>query len=144
MRCVFQKASFLILVLLLTRHGSSQDSCKNLNTAFNPEIVGLILVEEMPRFNNEIGLRSFSKYVQSRLIYPDSCSNENINTIMIVSFVVDTTGSLAEIQVIKSICPEMDKAICKILSESPKWESGLIRNEKVAVQMTMPIHIHFQ
>ncbi len=104
----------------------------------------MIAVEEMPKFNDDNSLKSFNKYVHKRLTYPDSCLNETVNSKMIVSFIVDTTGNVTDIQHIKSICPEMDKIIYQILVESPKWEPGSIRDQKVAVKITIPITINFK
>lgn len=134
----------IIIYLFFSWQSFSQDTCSNSNADYDPDIVGLILVEEMPKFNGDNSLKSFNKYIHERLTYPDSCSSENINSKMFVSFIVDTTGSVADIQFVKSICPEMDKIIYQILTDSPKWEPGSNRNKKVAVKFSIPITIDFR
>ena len=97
------------------------------------------IVEDMPLFDNKDPAISFRKYIQSQVniyshLVPDSISGR-----VIVQFFIDTTGSVVEAQVVRSLEPHLDSLASAIIAGSPKWSPALNRGHKVKIAMTFPI-----
>lgn len=73
--------------------------------------------------NKTIGLNEFLK---EQLDYPTNASIMGIEGTVVVKFKVLPEGTLSEIQVINSICPEYDGAVIKaIKASSGMWSPGM-------------------
>ena len=60
------------------------------------------------------------------------------------SFVVDTDGSLKNIEVIRGIDPSLDREAVRVIREMPKWNPGVQNNMAVAVKYTVPVTFRLQ
>lgn len=56
-----------------------------------------------------------------------------------MSFVVDKTGSLEDIKVLRGVEKSLDDEALRILKTSPKWKPGIQNGRPVKVAYTMPI-----
>lgn len=70
------------------------------------------------------------KYVRDRVHYPDNVSAD-IKGLVGVSFIVNTDGSLTDIQIKRSLHPALDEQVVQILKGMPKWNPALKNGKKV-------------
>ena len=97
------------------------------------------IVESEPSFMNG-GRTAFLKYVSERLRYPSHARKIGIEGKVFVQFVVDKSGQMTDIQVIKGIGAGCDEEVLRILKEAPKWSPGKQRGVPVKVRMVVPVH----
>ena len=95
------------------------------------------VVEESPMYPG--GMSELMKYLQQNIKYPKECKENGIQGRVIVQFVVNTDGSLGNLNVIKPLNPELDKEAIRVVSEMPKWIPGRQRGKPVRVRFTIPI-----
>lgn len=93
--------------------------------------------EQLPQFKE--GWEKFYKFIDDNLIYPKEMKDNNIQFRVLVTFVVDTDGSLFNIRVAKPYGYGADEEAIRLMTLSPKWIPGLINDKRVKVQMTIPI-----
>lgn len=56
-----------------------------------------------------------------------------------VSFVIDKSGEVRDVKVIRSVDPLLDDEAVRIVTASPKWRPGRVKGQKVNVELTIPI-----
>jgi TonB family protein len=93
-------------------------------------------VERVPEFPGGIAnLLQFFKHNQKIKTGSDGTSGR-----VIVSFIVETDGSLTDIKVVRGISTDCDAEALRLLKMSPKWTPGTIGGKPVRVQYTVPVN----
>jgi len=82
---------------------------------------------------------AFRTWVNERLIYPETAKNNGIQGRVILSFIVDTDGTVRDVIVLRSVDPELDKEGVRVISMSPKWTPGQEKGKPVKVRYNFPI-----
>lgn len=93
-----------------------------------------VVVEEMPKFNNG-GLDKARDYIAQNIKYPTN----GIEGRMYVNFIVESDGRVSNVKVVKSINPDIDKEVIKVIENMPNWTPGRQRGKNVPVQFTIPV-----
>lgn len=100
------------------------------------------VVQQMPEFPG--GQSLLLKYLATRIKYPVIAQENGIQGRVSCSFVVDTDGSLKDIEVIRGIDPSLDKEAVRVIREMPKWNPGIQNDMAVAVKYTVPVTFRLQ
>lgn len=79
--------------------------------------------ETPPQFPG--GKQALIKYINENLKYPKKAMKEGIEGLVIVSFVIDATGTVGNFRVNKGIDYEMDNAAINLVKKMPKWKPAL-------------------
>gem|GEM_PF-4326214 len=59
-------------------------------------------------------------------------------------FVVDTSGNIKEIMIVRPLNPVADNELLRVLGLMPKWRPGKIYEKPVAVKITLPLKIPYK
>ena len=78
--------------------------------------------ETCPRFPG--GDKALSDFIKRNMIYPKCAKEKNIEGRVLVSFYVETDGSLTNLSIAKSVDSRLDKEALRIVKKMPKWEAG--------------------
>jgi periplasmic protein TonB len=100
--------------------------------------VPFILVEVKPTFKGG-DENVFRLWVQKRTIYPKIAEDNRIQGRVMITFIVETDGSVTNVKVLKSVDPILDNEALKAVMASPKWTPGRQRGEPVRVRFQIPI-----
>ena len=99
-------------------------------------------VEQMPRFpGGEAGLM---RYLQENIKYPPEAAKNDIEGRVIVQFIIDKTGQVGEVKVVRPISEELDAEAVRVVKTLPKFEPGRQDGEAVSVWYTLPISFKLQ
>ena len=99
-------------------------------------------VEQMPRFpGGEAGLM---RYLQGNIKYPPEAAKNDIEGRVIVQFIIDKTGQVGEVKVVRPISEELDAEAVRVVKALPKFEPGRQDGEAVSVWYTLPINFKLQ
>ncbi len=96
------------------------------------------IVEEFPKFNNA-GQEEFLRYVSSKLNYPSQARRMGIEGKVFVRFIVDRTGKMTDIEVVRGIGAGCDEEVLRVLNAAPAWQPGKQRGVPVNVRMMIPV-----
>lgn len=94
-------------------------------------------VEQMPEFPG--GLSAMNLYLSRNIRYPEDALKKGIQGKVIIRFVVDKTGELDDIQVIRSIYPSLDAEAKRVIKAMPKWKPGKQNGRVVRTSFTIPV-----
>ena len=101
-----------------------------------------IIVEDMPEFpGGEIALR---KYIAENVRYPEMAKENDIQGTVYVRFVVDTDGSVNNVEILRGVDPLLDKEARRVVETLPKWKPGRQRGKAVKVSHSVPIKFALQ
>jgi len=95
-------------------------------------------VEEVPQFPG--GVEAFSMFLGKNARYPANMRENGIQGRVIISFVVETDGSLSDVHVTRGIADELDREALRVISSSPKWKPGVQNGRLVRVAYSVPIN----
>ena len=94
-------------------------------------------VEQMPQFPG--GDAALIKYLDSHIQYPPEAAKNNIQGRVILQFVVDKTGEIGEVKVVRSVDKDLDEEAVRIIKTLPKFNPGRQNRQAVAVWYTLPV-----
>ena len=97
------------------------------------------VAEDMPTFNGKEASVGFREYVAKNLKYPDIAAENGIQGTVYVQFVVEPSGSVSNVKVLRGVDPALDKEAVRMVQSSPKWSPGKQRGKAVRVSFTFPI-----
>ena len=96
-----------------------------------------MIVEEMPEFpGGEEGMWS---WIGQNIRYPEQAKREGIQGVVVVNFVVDKTGKVGNINVVRSVNPLLDAEAIRAMGEMPVWKPGTQKGKAVDVKYTIPV-----
>ena len=99
-------------------------------------------VEIMPEFPG--GTTELMKYLSSNIKYPTISQEMGSAGRVIVQFVVNRDGSIANPTVVRGVDAYLDKEAIRVISSMPKWKPGVQNGKAVRVKYTVPVVFRLQ
>lgn len=85
------------------------------------------------------GMSGWNEYLSKNLKYPTQARRMGVEGTVIVVFVVNTDGSIQDVEVLRGIGGGCDEEALRVVSSAPKWEPGKQRGRPVRTRMRLPI-----
>lgn len=95
------------------------------------------VVEQMPEFPG--GFEALKAFITSSMKYPTIALENGIEGQVIASFIVDKTGKIPSVKILRGVDPSLDQEVLRIINSMPKWNPGMQNGEAVDVTFTLPI-----
>jgi TonB family protein len=96
-----------------------------------------ITAEQMPIYPG--GWTALNRRLSETLHYPDSAISNRIEGRVFISFVIDTTGTITNVKILKGIGGGCDQEAARVIQSMPAWQPGRHHGQAVRVQLTLPI-----
>jgi len=106
--------------------------------AVEEEAIPFQLVEQKPSFQGG-DANEFSKWVNSRLVYPEIAKENGVQGRVTLQFTVEADGRVTNVRVLRGVDESLDKEAVRVVSSSPKWKPGKQRDRAVKVTYTFPV-----
>jgi len=94
-------------------------------------------VEQQAEFPG--GPAAFARFLQKNLKYPAAAQRANVSGRVYVQFVVNTDGSIQDVQVLKSVGFGCDEEAVRVIKSVPRWNPGKQSGRAVRSRFTQPI-----
>lgn len=85
------------------------------------------------------GMAALGAYLSKNLRYPAPAQRANISGKVFVSFVVNTDGSIQDVQILKGLGFGTDEEALRVVKGMPKWKPGKQSGRPVRVKFNLPI-----
>ncbi|MCL2072345.1 MAG: energy transducer TonB [Marinilabiliaceae bacterium] len=95
------------------------------------------IVEESPEFPG--GEAALLRYLAQNTKYPPIAQENNITGKVTVQFVVEPTGDVSNVKVLRPVDPSLDREAIRVVQSLPRFKPGKQRNRPVRVYYTVPI-----
>ena len=102
------------------------------------EVIFVGNVEEKPTFNGG-DANEFSKWVNTRLVYPEIAKENGIEGRVTLQFTISKEGRLEDVKVLATPDETLAKEAVRVVSSSPKWKPGKQRDRAVKVSYVFPV-----
>lgn len=112
-------------------------SSGDITEEYDPDGEVFMFVEEMPGFPG--GERALLEFINKNLRFPQIALENGISGRVICTFVIDGRGKVSDIQVTRSVDPNLDREAVRVISMMPDWKPGKQRGKPVRVRYTLPI-----
>jgi protein TonB len=97
--------------------------------------------EIMPEFPG--GISAFIKYLQRNLQQP-SDFEPGQKIVVVVQFVISTTGEIEGIEILQSGREDLDHEVLRVVGKMPHWKPGMQNGRAVAVYYKVPVTFVYQ
>ncbi len=102
----------------------------------------LDFAEVMPRY--EGGVSAMGNFFQRNLHYPGSARSIGQEGIVYVRFVVNNTGQVVDVEVVKGVSTVLDREAMRVVALMKKWKPGMQHDIPVNVRMVLPIKFQLE
>jgi periplasmic protein TonB len=96
----------------------------------------------MPEFPG--GKTALSMFLQQNVTYPLSARTALTEGQVIVRFIVNSDGSISNIEVYKGIGNGCDEEAIRVIKKMPRWTPGSVKGSPVRVKYNLPINFKLQ
>ena len=112
-----------------------------------------------PEFFNSPAGKFLEKWVYKYLKFPQEAISEGVDgyqriidnkgnvsykAVVNVSFIIETDGSVTNVQVERGFSEALDAEAVKVVAASPKWKPGQVDGKKVRVRIVIPVEFHLK
>ncbi|MCB9043567.1 MAG: TonB family protein [Chitinophagales bacterium] len=105
-----------------------------------PEVIDI--AEEMPEFPG--GEVEMLRFVYKNYKYPALAKESNIEGLIVVWFVVNTDGSISNVELMKDIGAGCGDEAMRVVKTMPKWKPGKQGGKAVRVRYKLPIRLKLE
>ncbi len=102
-----------------------------------PQTKPVFGVEQMPQYPG--GDEALMSYIKDNIRYPTSAASKGIQGRVTCSFVIDATGKVTDVNVVRGLDPALDAEAIRVVSGMPTWKPGRQNGKDCAVQYAVPI-----
>ena len=95
-------------------------------------------VEQLPEFPG--GMVEFMKWLTRNLRYPNMALQQKIEGKVVVSFIVNKDGSIANPKVEKSVNPMLDNEALRVIRMMPNWKPGIMDEKPCRTMIAIPVN----
>ncbi len=86
------------------------------------------------------GAAGLTQYISKNVVYPEKSRMYGEQGIVYVKFVVNTDGSIEQVEIRKSPSKNLSKEAIRVIQNMPNWKPGEQAGKNVRVNFTIPIH----
>ncbi|TAF94802.1 MAG: energy transducer TonB [Cytophagia bacterium] len=95
------------------------------------------VVEQQPEFPG--GTSAMMSYLGKNIKYPAAASRANVSGKVYLTFVVNTDGSIQDVQTLKGLGFGCDEEAQRVIRSMPKWKPGKQSGRSVRVKFNLPV-----
>ncbi len=79
---------------------------------------------------------NFSRWLNSRLLYPAGCLYDGT---LVAMFVVGEDGKVGNVEIVSGLCEELDKSVADLIGKAPEWTPAKKDGKPVATVLFQPV-----
>ena len=98
--------------------------------------------EIMPEFPG--GETALLRWIAEHVNYPAVAAENGVEGLVACSFVINTDGSISNVEVLRSKDPLLDKEAIRVLKTMPNWKPGMQQGKAVRVKYSVPVRFRLQ
>ncbi len=95
------------------------------------------IVQQMPEFPG--GGSAFIQWLTRQLRYPQLAQSQKIQGRVVVSFIVNKDGSIADVKLEKSVNALLDREALRVIRMMPRWKPGVHNNQPCRTMVAVPV-----
>lgn len=109
--------------------------------SFTKDVCDKILKDPMmdtpPSFPG--GYEALLSFLRENTQYPEEALKDSIQGKVVVSFVIETDGSISNIKVARGVHPVLDEEAVRVVGLMPKWKPAMNNSKPIRVKYNVPV-----
>ena len=101
------------------------------------EPIKFTVVQKIPEFPG--GWSAFMQWLTKNLKYPSAAQKNKVQGTVVITFIVNKDGSIADTRVSTSVDPVLDAEALRVMKMMPKWKPGMDRNKVCRTMIAVPV-----
>lgn len=85
------------------------------------------------------GFEEMDKFLADNIKYPEQAVKDRVQGKVMLSFVVETDGSINDVKILRGISKECDAEAVRVIKSMPKWEPAKNKGKKVRQEFVLPV-----
>ncbi|GEM_PF-465878 len=126
-----------ILLVLMCISGYSQEVIKDSVSGEVSADTTIMVAVQSPRYPG--GVKALSEFLEENIKYSPDAIEKKIEGTVILSFIVDQTGNVSNIKIIKGLDPDLDQASIDAVKKMPVWIPGQINGKPSKQEFSLPV-----
>jgi TonB family protein len=98
----------------------------------------ILAPDVMPEFPG--GLQALMNFIAGEIHYPEQALMNGVQGKVILQFIVTKTGEIGDVEVLRSISPEIDAEAVRVCKLIPRFKPGIVDGQPVNVMYTLPLN----
>ena len=131
----------IVLIALMAVFGFTTASAQKTVISQKNEKV-FDVVEQMPEYPG--GMQALFEFLKENIKYPEDAQKQKVEGRVLAKFVVETDGSISNIEVVKHAFPSLDAEAVRVIQAMPKWSPGKQKGQAVRVKFVVPINFNLK
>ena len=86
----------------------------------------------------------YLRHIYGNISYPKKARHEGIQGKALLRFIIDKTGKITELTVLRGICTEIEKECIKVIKKSPKWIPAIHNGVPIKMSFNMPVNFRLE
>lgn len=128
------------VILIATKTPQTTQKKEKVNDNDKDEL--FVVIEESPEFPG--GREAMMKFLSESIVYPKEAHENGAQGRVVLTYVIEVDGSIAEIEVKEGVDPLIDAEAIRVVESMPKWKPGTHNGKDVRVRYTLPIDFRLQ
>ena len=95
------------------------------------------VVEQLPSFPG--GQAALDSYIGNNLQYPEKAKEKGVQGRAFVKFIVEKDGSISNVEVNRSVNPDLDNEAIQVIKSMPKWNPAKQNGTEVRAYYYVPV-----
>ncbi|MFT5777749.1 MAG: TonB family protein [Crocinitomicaceae bacterium] len=84
------------------------------------------------------GMRAQQQFFSDRVTYPEEAIDSMQQGKVYVSFVVEKDGAITNVEIMRGVCPSIDRECLRLVRMMPNWVPGKMSGINVTTRCTLP------
>ena len=126
---------FMLFFALMQEKVKAQEVIVPIDSLKNFDFVS---IEKQPEYPG--GLQKFYAYLGRNIKYPKQAWKDKIQGSVFLSFIVEKTGEITEVAVIRGVREDIDLEAVRVVSNSPKWNPGIQFGKPVRIKYNIKVN----
>ncbi|GAB3020572.1 energy transducer TonB [Spirosoma pulveris] len=85
------------------------------------------------------GFGTLSAYLKENVRYPAAAAQAKAKGFVLVSYLIDTTGNVTAIKLLKDIGYGCDEEALRVVSQMPRWKPAWQSGKAISVKYNLPV-----
>ncbi len=85
------------------------------------------------------GFAEMNKFLADNIKYPEQAVKDSVQGKVMLSFVVETDGSISDVKILRGLSEECDAEAVRVIKSMPKWEPAKNKGKKVRQEFVLPV-----
>lgn len=106
---------------------------------FIPEVTSatpppaVLFVDAMPEYDH------MNKFILDNLVYPEVAKENGTTGIVVISFIVETDGSISNVKIARGIGDGCEEEALRVVQMMKKWKPGMLKGVVKRVVVNLPV-----